>query len=333
MSQYFGKVFRPITLIIVLLMMGTTSYAQYKKPKKGRSSITNSKFKVHKNLKKRKRKNYINAIHIGGGFGTSTYYGDLCDGSECFIFRPTAVITGSYRINESMLLRSEVSWVRLWGDDALGQYDYRNLSFRADNIEWNATVVYDIFEYNKMYARRHLFSPYIFLGFGLTTVNPRAELDGKWYGLRKYQTENINYSGVAFVIPYGGGVRMKINPWLDVSAELGYRWAFTDYLDDVSTIYPDQNPDNPGFDWDIISGVQLSKEEAAIREALSDRREEANLANIHQYKNPQRGNPELNDGYFLIQIKAAYTLKVTKQHYNINSNVSRFRIIKSIKRK
>jgi hypothetical protein len=40
-------------------------------------------------------------------------------------------------------------------------------------------------------------------------------------------------------IPIGIGVRFKVSEVIDVSAELGFRYLFTDYMDDVSRNYVD----------------------------------------------------------------------------------------------
>ena len=42
-------------------------------------------------------------------------------------------------------------------------------------------------------------------------------------------------------IPFGGGVKFAITENLRIGIEFGFRKIFTDYLDDVSTSYPDHN--------------------------------------------------------------------------------------------
>lgn len=283
------------------------------------SAITGQKFKMRKKKSSgRKQINYINSIKLIGGFGSSAYFGDLCSGGDCFTPRPNVVLGIEYRLDESITIRSEINWVRLSGSDNGGTWETRNLSFKSNNFEFSAAVLYDIFEYNKMYRRRHFFSPYVFLGVGITTNNPTAELNGQSYALRPLQTEGTSYSGMAFVVPYGAGAKIKVSPVLNLALEAGYRWAFTDYLDDVSGEYGD-----------------FSGETGSTAQLLSDRRPEYINENPTEklYTTSTRGNPDSKDGYFMFQIKGEYTLKVTKQHYNINSNVNRMRIIKSIKKK
>ena len=122
------------------------------------------------------------------GLGVANYAGDLCSGFGCTKPRPSISAGVEYRLDESITLRSEFTWVRIAGDDAGGQYDYRNLSFRADNFEFTGVVQYDVFHYEKLYRRRHFVSPYVFVGLGFTTVSPKAKYQGEWYSLRPLQT-------------------------------------------------------------------------------------------------------------------------------------------------
>lgn len=307
-------------LVGILCGVSENSFGQ-SKPRGNVSAMTGQKFKMRaKKNKGKKQINYINSIKLVAGTGTSHYFGDLCDGFDCAIPRPNLVLGVEYRLDESITLRGEVNWVQLAGSDEGGKWASRNLSFKSNNLELSGTVLYDIFEYNKMYRRRHFASPHVFLGFGITTNSPKAELDGTSYALRPLQTEGASYSAMSFVIPFGAGVKLKINPLLNLTVEAGYRFTFTDYLDDVSSEY------------------STSIETGSTAQLLSDRRAEY----ISSLEDPTseplrthstRGNPDSRDGYFLFQVKGEYTLKVTKQHYNINSNVNRMRIIKSIKKK
>jgi len=72
--------------------------------------------------------------------------------------------------------------------------------------------------------------------------------DGTLYHLRPLSTEGQytnsgkeSYQLLQPVIPFGGGVKFAINENLRIGVEFGFRKIFTDYLDDVSTSYPDYN--------------------------------------------------------------------------------------------
>ncbi len=80
-------------------------------------------------------------------------------------------------------------------------------------------------------------NPYVFGGLGFTTLSPTAELNGTRYTLRDYQTEDVAYSGATMITPVGAGVRFEFTRRIGMSLEAGYRFTFSDYLDDVSARY------------------------------------------------------------------------------------------------
>ena len=87
------------------------------------------------------------------------------------------------------------------------------------------------------------YSPFLFAGVGGVHFNPKTNLYGTEYELPQYATESADlsdkYKKYAITIPYGAGVKYNISGNWNLVGELGYRTAFTDYLDDVSGKYPD----------------------------------------------------------------------------------------------
>lgn len=57
--------------------------------------------------------------------------------------------------------------------------------------------------------------------------------------LRPLQTEGKAYSPIGVAIPFGLGFRYKLAKNWDLAFEVGWRYTFTDYLDDVSSTYGD----------------------------------------------------------------------------------------------
>ncbi len=285
-----------IGLLIILLPI--SSIAQ-------RSGATGNSFK-RRGAKSTKTANYINSIKGTLFTGAASYYGDLCKGTECTSSQNVALGLGvQYRWTRHLASRMEFTYFKISADDAGGQNEKRNLSFTSNNIDISAVAVYDIFPYAKMFRRRHAYAPYLFAGIGWVSYNPKGELNGTSYKLREIQTEQVAYSKFAFNIPFGLGVRYKAAPQLDITAEFGYHLTFTDYLDDVSDVYPE---------------VYQSE----LQQNLSDKR-------ISTSSN-KRGNPNKNDGYFIFGFRAEYTLKVPRQHYNMHSKTSKFKSHKGVRR-
>jgi hypothetical protein len=151
-----------------------------------------------------------------------------------------------------------------------GVYRYkRNLSFKNNIKELSVTFVFDLFKNDGNYIARVKWTPYLFVGVagfmhqpkGLapaTDLNGVALAEaGKWVNLRPLGTEgqyadpahplqegdaNFGikpYKLLQVAIPFGIGARLRLTETLDLWADIGFRYTFTDYLDDVSRNYVD----------------------------------------------------------------------------------------------
>lgn len=152
------------------------------------------------------------------------------------------------------------------GDTDNGVYRYqRNLSFRNRIKELSVVASFDLFPNSATYISRVNWTPYAFLGVAGLLHNPQAltpttDLNGnplpeagKWVDLQSLGTEgqhsalqegDVNYGikpykKLQVAIPFGLGARFRLNEILDFSVELGFRYLFTDYIDDVSKNYVD----------------------------------------------------------------------------------------------
>jgi hypothetical protein len=230
------------------------------------------------------------------------------------------------------------------GDLSNGVFRYqRNLSFRNQIKELTIVAVFDLFENNGTYISRVKWTPYAFIGGSLFLHNPQAiapptYLDGtvdpkagQWIDLQPLGTEGQNatlaqtdanygikpYSLVQFAVPFGVGARFRLNEVLDLWADIGFRYTFTDYLDDVSRNY-----------------VSLDKISDPMAQALSYRTNEIlgqpapNAPGIHHYvingkdvytwpgygseaKENWRGKSNANDIFMVTSIKVTYILGAT----------------------
>ncbi len=170
----------------------------------------------------------------------------------------------------------------------------RNLSFQADNFEFSAIGNFEFLNYNTFrYLSRKEFpiSMFAFVGAGISTNNPKALYKGDYVELRPLKTEGVAYSGVTGIIPFGLGIGYKVIDELTVSFLAGYRYSFSDYLDDVSRTYVDP--------------ATLSSPEA---KDLSFRGNEVGFQGYGT--GAKRGNPGSKDGYLLINLKVEYHLPV-----------------------
>lgn len=198
---------------------------------------------------------------IGVSAGAMNYIGELDPNPN--LLSPAMKYT-RYNIGVSLArrffprvsVRGNVSYGRIMGDDyENANYDeqknihrkIRNLSFRSYIFEGKGDVVIDLFQNRGNFRKRVDFTPYGFVGLAFFRFNPKTEFKGTWVDLQPLQTEGKKYSLNQFAVPFGIGFRYRLNKVLDLAFEIGWRYTMTDYLDDVSNVYVNKNPGEPGY--------------------------------------------------------------------------------------
>ncbi len=203
---------------------------------------------------------------IGGSLNAMNYFGDITPSSaftsaDVRFTRPNLSVHIMHRYSPRFSARASLAWGRLQGDDFKesmatdrnGRYRYiRNTHFRNDIKELSLVGMIDLFENRNTFLRRPDFVPYGFAGIALFHHNPKArtpeDMSRDWVALQPLGTEGQGLEGYAapykriqLAIPAGVGFRYKVSSRIDVAFEIGYRFTFFDYLDDVSGSYPDMN--------------------------------------------------------------------------------------------
>jgi opacity protein-like surface antigen len=187
-------------------------------------------------------------IYLGGFFGSSGYNGDLNDKPFKRI-KPAVGATLAFQLTNRFNLRTGLLLGSLEGGDQWSGTTFlkenRNLSFSTDLTELSLVGELNAFNLNKSN-----WTPYVFGGIALFHFNPYITDSGKKLYLKPLHTEGQGlpeypdrkpYSVVQLSVPFGGGVKYAVNDNVLLGFELGFRKTMTDYLDDVSTSYVDQN--------------------------------------------------------------------------------------------
>ena len=217
---------------------------------------------------------------------------------------------------------------------------YRNLSFRNRIKELSVIASFDLYENQATYLSRVKWTPFAFAGIAIFHHNPQAiapltglegqplQEAGEWVSLRKLGTEgqyaellpsdaNFGikpYKLIQLAIPMGIGVRFKVHDVVDFSAELGFRYLFTDYIDDVSQNYVDLG----ALDSDLARALsyrsnELTKPDIA-REPITARNGVTyNVINGygHEYPTNIRGKEQNNDIYMVTTLRVSYIVGKT----------------------
>jgi hypothetical protein len=189
------------------------------------------------------------AHHEMGVFGgASNYVGDL---SRQFfpnkVYTPVGGLLYKYYPNPQVGYRFGASYTELTAADSLSPIAVqrlRNLNFTTNLFELHGGIELNLFKMDPMHRK---FSPYIFGGLSVFYFNPyTGDLNNEKLYLRPLSTEGQGlptytdrkpYNLVNYALPLGGGLKALIGRKVYVTAEMGVRFAFTDYLDDVSKTF------------------------------------------------------------------------------------------------
>lgn len=222
------------------------------------------------------------------------------------------------------------------GDSENGVFRYqRNLSFRNRIKELTVVATVDLFENSAGYISRVNWTPYLYAGATIFLHNPQAQAPatdvhgnplpdaGKWVDLRPLGTEgqhaqlletDVNhgikeYKNFQFAIPMGLGVRFRLNDLFDLSVETGFRYLFTDYIDDVSQHYVDLGVFGSN---ELAKAMSYRSNEVATPTTTYVGRDGQTYAVVagygSEYKDNNRGSKNDRDIYMVTTFKLTYIL-------------------------
>jgi hypothetical protein len=269
-------------------------------------------------------------FEIGGSFGVMNSLTDL--GGKKGLGKPfikdlnlgksrangSIYLTATYK--DAVAIRLEGTFGNVEAYDSIlkgvkastnGRYE-RNLAFRSKISEVSLVAEFHpLFIFINWASRDDeptRISPYIAAGIGLFTFNPQAKnRDGRYVDLQPLSTEGQGFASYPERQPYkltqmnfplGIGVRYELSPTFNLRMELLHRVLRTDYLDDVSTRYPDYDK------FALESGLTGNQ----LRDARDLYRNARNTGQIYsnEFRKTEggiRGDPTDKDSYFTFNIK------------------------------
>jgi hypothetical protein len=191
----------------------------------------------------------------------------------------------------------------------------RNLQFRSmlweayGAIEFYPTVFFE--RYDGLEGKLR---PYGVIGFGAFRFNPQGRFidpngTAQWVDLQPLRTEGQGfpeypdrkpYKLWSWEVPMGVGVKYYVKENFYVGIEMMHRKSFTDYVDDVSTTYVDNN----------LFSTYHSPDRAAMANQLYYRGNQiqGQPASRFPTNGEQRGNDGQNDSFFSTIIKCGWRL-------------------------
>ncbi|MBQ7280465.1 MAG: hypothetical protein IJR13_07085 [Bacteroidales bacterium] len=230
---------------------------------------------------------------LGFSVGGMNYIGDLNGQSLFGTVRPAANLFYRYNIDSRWAVTIAAAYGTLVGGNPDVQ-PLRNLSFSSHLCEASLRAEFNFvsFGFGDVSYRT---TPYLFCGIGIFHFNPQATYTDPSTGasstvdLQPLGTEGQHsdlypdrypYNLYNLCIPFGLGFKYRISKTVIFAFEYGFRKTWTDYIDDVSTLYVD-----PAI---------FADDEVALR--MADRAAEREGGSSHP-EGAIRGDDSLDDWY------------------------------------
>lgn len=181
---------------------------------------------------------------------------------EFSLTRPAITAGYRYKVAKNFNWFSSFNYLIVAGNDKLTSEPFRNnrnLNFKSNIFELATRGELAFFRnkaghrYNirNTSGKRHKASTWElvgFLGIGVFYYNPKGTQPGiGTVKLQPLHTEGQGlpggpkqYKRISISIPMGVSFRYMLNKYWCIGAEVNYRKTFTDYIDDVSTVYYDR---------------------------------------------------------------------------------------------
>jgi hypothetical protein len=275
-------------------------------------------FCAHAQIAKKRWKAY--RIEYLGGLGATNFLGELGGanrvGTHAFrdlefsMTRPAVMVGYRYRLSPTFANCTKFSYGVVSGDDKLTKEPFRsnrNLSFKSNIFELSTNLEISFLQeqVGHRYRLRGVrgmrnieISAYGFVGIGVFHFNPKAKLDGQWYQLQPLGTEGQGkaasrekYKRTQLCVPLGLGAKYAIDRQWSLGFEIGLRYTFTDYIDDVSKSYY--------YDRGNSLVQQLADR------SLDDK----------SHVGEQRGDPRYNDAYVFAVFNLNYKIRTGRINY------------------
>lgn len=218
---------------------------------------------------------YGQKYEIGGGGGGAVYSGDIIRKIDPGQAGLQGTLFGKRNFDNVWTLRVGLSSAVLEGDDEVKPIDLvskrRDAIFKGGVIEFSAVMEFNFLDYLR-HDPEFRFSPYAFFGIGYSYFIMKGRYSPEIFTPADFYQESSP------VIPFGGGVKYRLNERWTLAGEIGFRPTTTDYLDKIDSKIPAisrfQSPPDPftgnippfginfgnpySKDWYYFAGITIS---------------------------------------------------------------------------
>ncbi len=176
---------------------------------------------------------FAQKYELGGGIGVAAYSGDIIRKIDLGQLGPQVTLFGKRNFDNVWTLRVGLSTAVIQAADSIKPIDdlaqFRNARFRGGVIEGSAVMEFNFLDFLRN-GSQFRFSPYAFFGIGYSVFI----MKGNTYAFNFSTRYNLG----TVVIPFGGGVKYRLNDRWTLATELGFRPTLSDYIDKIDSKGP-----------------------------------------------------------------------------------------------
>ena len=193
-------------------------------------------------------------LEVGPHVGVSYYMGDL---NPMIPFAQSRLQYGGlvrFNYNNRWTFRFDYSRATVTASDEVIKWrPERCLNFTSKINDFSLMAEFNFLEYYTGNPKKNV-SPYLFGGISVFQYTAFANVGDQLVDLSDYATEAAEdpdakwydrmfgkTSPIGVSIPFGVGVKMSLSRHMAATIEWRMQKTFTDYLDDVATVYPEQH--------------------------------------------------------------------------------------------
>jgi hypothetical protein len=189
-------------------------------------------------------------LEVGPHVGLSYYMGDI---NPTLPFAMADLQYGGlvrFNYNNRWTFRCDYAYATVKADDEIIKWrPERCLNFTSKIHDLSFVAEFNFWEYYTGNPKKNV-SPYIFGGISVFYYTAFANVGGTLVDLSDYMTEPIpsdpkwyekpfgKESPIGISIPFGVGLKFALSRRMAGTVEWRMQKTFTDYLDDVATVYP-----------------------------------------------------------------------------------------------
>ncbi|MBX2845752.1 MAG: porin family protein [Saprospiraceae bacterium] len=188
---------------------------------------------------------FSQSYEAGVWAGGINSFNDINTNSSVFDVRPSGGIVAKYNFDSRIGAGINVSYGRAFTtDEKRAETNFqqlRNEAARTTTFSASAKGEFNFFDFNATdaFLDPQIYTPYLTAGIGYTNIKPELFLRSQgWTDVSSLQTEDEkDFSASQINIPLGGGVKYQLSDDFVLSGEWVTNVLFTDYYEDISTVY------------------------------------------------------------------------------------------------